>query len=194
MNEQERFANEERSAQNGSPADFDLLMSLALDDLLADDEQSAFERDLADVPLLAEKWMLWQELDRTLHEEPDVLPPPDFAQKFGVKLAQKSRRRRLWFGMAVGSLSIFLWLTVLFGAVGAGVYLILNAPGLSGDLIQNAALALTMLSNLLDTAADLVGATLLTPQVWAVTAGYCALLAMTIIFWTRFLRRSVQLA
>ncbi len=172
------------------PMDFALLMSLALDDLLDDEQQREFEYDLATYPLLAERWSLWQKVDQKLLEEPYVEPPQDFAQTFKMRLVQQERRRRLWFGLAVGSLSVTLWACMTLGLITGGGYVLVSQGDLLGQVIHNSAYFLSVVTNWFQTLSNTTGTILNTPQAYGILLGYALLSALILTGWTRLLRKS----
>lgn len=107
---------------------FSLLMSMALDDLLEGDEQVEFDLYLATYPSLAEEWQDWQALDVQLKAAPSVQPPVDFMVNFEMLLLQHERRRKLWWGMAFGSMAVILWVAVLVGLASLGAFVLFAQP------------------------------------------------------------------
>ena len=174
------------------PLDFALLMSLALDDLLDDEQQNEFERDLATYPMLAERWSLWQKVDQKLLEEPHQEPPHNFVSTFEARLAKQKRRRSLWFGMAIGSLSVTLWVCMTIGLIAGGGYILLNQGDLLGQAIHNFVYFSNAITNWLTTISGAAGTVLNTPQAYGIVLGYIALSAIILTVWTQFLRRSTM--
>ena len=76
--------------ESSIPDDFFLLMSLALDEMLSEEEANRFHAYLAQEPALVLEWQSWQSMDGRLHSEPVVEPPADFMAKFNLRLAEES--------------------------------------------------------------------------------------------------------
>lgn len=181
-------------AADDTYVDFTLLMSLALDGLLDEEQSKQFEADLALYPALAEEWQLWQELDADLMNTPAVEPPPDFMEKFEVRLDRHQRRRSLWFGVTIGLLIVLMWSSVVVGGVAVGAYILDNQGVWLGQLVHNVAYLFSVFSMWAGTLADTTATVLNMPQAWGVMLGYLALLTVILTFWTRFLRRTTQSA
>ncbi len=116
--------------------EFGLLMSLALDDLLDDQEQIAFDEYLERYPALADDWRQWQELNERLCAVPSVLPPAGFMENFEVRLLQQDRRRRLWLGFGFGAVVMLLSVGVILGTVSLGAFVILRQPDWLTQLVH----------------------------------------------------------
>lgn len=172
--------------------EFMLLMSLSLDDLADEAEAARFEDYLVNYPTFATQWHSWQRLHHQLAAMPHAEPPADFVERFETRLLQQERRRRLWLGMVIGSVTLLLWVGVMVGIFSMGAYLFVNQGVWLNDLIQNVTYAWVSLMQWLwagwETFAALAG----TPQGKAVGAGYL-LMAVTLLGgWLTLLRRSLQ--
>lgn len=177
---------------NESYVDFTLLMSLALDGLLDEEEQKQFEADLTHYPALAEQWQLWQQLDAKLTNAPAAAPPPDFMQKFEMRMEGQRRRRNLWFGVTIGLLTVLMWSSIVVGGVAVGAYILDNQGVWLSQLLHNMAYLFNVVSAWVDALADTTNTVLSMPQAWGVMLGYLTLLIVVLTFWTRFLRRTTQ--
>ena len=78
-----------KNEESSIPSEFSLLMSLALDDMLSDEEALRFHQCMEQDPALAEEWQQWQAVDIGLHQEPSVEPPSDFLAKFNQRLDEE---------------------------------------------------------------------------------------------------------
>lgn len=116
--------------------EFGLLMSLALDDLLDDEEQATFDDYLARYPVLADDWAQWQQLDTQLFAMPAAPPPSDFLERFEVRLVQQERRRRLWWGTGFAAVVVLLSLGIVLGTVSFGAYVVLRQPQWLSELVH----------------------------------------------------------
>ena len=172
--------------------EFMLLMSLSLDDLLDEAEAARFDQYLTDFPTLALHWQSWQRLHHGFVAMPPVEPPAGFVDRFETRLLQHERRRRLWFGMVVGGVTLLLWIGVIVGLFSMGAYLFVNQGSWLSALIQNLTYAWVTLGQWLKTGWETLGLFAATPQAKAVAVGYLLLAAALLGGWLTFLRRSLQ--
>ena len=100
--------------------EFMLLMSLSLDNLADAGEAAQFEDYLTRYPTFATQWQGWQRLHQQFVAIPHAEPPVGFVDRFEVRLIQQERRRRLWLGVLIGSLTFLLWAGVVVGGRMAG--------------------------------------------------------------------------
>jgi anti-sigma factor RsiW len=105
------------------------LISLSLDNLLAEDEQSTLEEHLQSCAACALAWDRMMQLDRMLTLEPEAAPPIDFKSRVMVKVSNYEKQRHLYPWMTL-ILSVVLlaammsiMLPVLF--VSLGLYRVL---------------------------------------------------------------------
>lgn len=190
MNWQEAPENAESAA--GEPIDFELMMSMALDGLLDEDEMTQFNADIATYPLLAEKWATWQELDQVLLAEPSIMPPLNFVQNFEARLAKEQRRRRLWFGVGIASVTVLLWLSIIIGVFSAGTYMAVNQGGWINDQVQSLIFLLNGVGAWAQTTVNTINIVLYSPQMWGIALAYTALMGGSLVYWGRLLKRSTQ--
>jgi anti-sigma factor RsiW len=86
-----------------------LLMSLALDGLLDDDEQHRLDRHLAGCAMCQAEWQAMQRVSTLLEEEPMLGPPLGFALRIERRLAARAKpRRRMFGGLAMLTSSVSL--------------------------------------------------------------------------------------
>lgn len=173
--------------------EFLLLMSLALDDLLDEEEAAQFTRYQQQDPALALQWQDWQQMHQQMCAMPHALPTPNFVDRFELRLVQQERRRRLWQGVWIGIVSLVLWATATAGVLSVGTYLFVNQTAVMRDIVQNvifffASLA-TWGNSLLITANSFVS----TPQAMGLGIGYLVLTMAMLVGWVFYLRRSTQL-
>ena len=82
--------------------DIGRLMSLALDQSLAQDEVRCLEEHLRQCPTCQEEWEAMQRASRLLTDAPLMGPPPGFAGRVMQRLARRqAHRRRLVAGVAL---------------------------------------------------------------------------------------------
>lgn len=172
--------------------DFEVMMSMALDGLLDEDEMTQFNADIQYYPLLAEKWATWQELDQLFVAEPSIMPPTNFVQNFEARLSKKQQRRKVWFGVGIASVTVLLWLSIIIGMLSAGAYIATNQGGWINDQAQSLVYLINGFGAWVQTTANTVNIVLYSPQMWGIALAYTALMGGILAYWTRLLRRSTQ--
>lgn len=190
MHWQEASDNADSTADE--PMDFELTMSMALDGLLDEDEMTQFYADIETFPLLAEKWATWQELDQVLLAEPSIMPPVNFVQNFEARLSKQQKRRRVWFGVGIASVTVLLWLSIVIGMLSAGAFIATSQGGWINDQAQSLVYLINGMGAWVQTTANTINIVLYSPQMWGVALAYTALMGGILAFWTRLLRRSTQ--
>ena len=172
--------------------EFMLLMSLALDNLADAGETAKFEEYLAAYPTLAVQWRSWQRLHNHFVALPSVAPAAGFVDRFEVRLLQQERRRRLWFGMAIGAITLILWIGVLVGLASMGAYLMVNQGSWVSAFVQNLTYAWITAAQWLESGWLAFAAFANTPQAKAIGVGYLLMAAALLGGWVSLLRRSVH--
>jgi hypothetical protein len=194
MNENRWMANAQQSESMNpeAQADFSLLMSLALDELLDEEDTQRFHGYLSHHTGCAYQWRQWQQLDRLLEAAPHMEPPSDFAQRVAWRLAQQERKRQLWWATAVGLLFVLLCIGAVSGMVALGLYLVLNQPHWLGGLIHTLAYSGATVQHWLATAGLTLNTLLSSPEVLGLGAAYLLVAVVLIAYWVRFLRRTTR--
>lgn len=172
--------------------EFMLLMSLALDKLADAGETAKFEEYLAAYPTLAVQWRSWQRLHNHFVALPSVAPTDGFVDRFEVRLLQQERRRRLWFGMAIGAITLLLWIGVLVGLASMGAYLVVNQGSWVSAFVQNLTYAWITMVQWVESGWLAFAAFAATPQAKAIGVGYLLMAAALLGGWVSLLRRSVH--
>lgn len=177
-------------------SDVQSLMSLAVDGLLDAEEMSRLNRRMEQDPALANDWQVWQELGNRFDNEPAMFPPEGFVEKVAIGLIAQQRRSKLRLGIVVGAATTFAWMLLMLALVGGGVYAVMYEPVWVGTQIQNmtqvAAMAADWIGIVTETVNRSVGAAFGTNQMWGVALAYVAAAGLILVFWTRFLRQSVN--
>jgi anti-sigma factor RsiW len=75
-----------------------LLMSLALDDMLEDEDRQQLEQHVQACPACRAEWEAMQAVSALFDDSPMVGPPLGFAVRVERKLAEKDKKRRQTFG------------------------------------------------------------------------------------------------
>ncbi len=172
--------------------EFMLLMSLSLDNLVDEAEKGQFEQYITQYPSLATQWQEWQRLHQQFDAMPHAAPAADFVGRFEVRLVQQERRRQLWLGAIIGSITFLLWLGIMAGLFSMGAYLFANQASWLSALIQNLTYAWVNVIQWVKTGWETFGTFASTPQARALGSGYLVIAAALLIGWLTFLRRSLQ--
>lgn len=173
--------------------EFLLLMSLALDGLLDETEQAKFDTYLDLYPSLTTQWNDWQSLHHQLAAMPHAAPAPNFVGRFELQLAQQERRRQLWQGLWIGTVTLLLWLIATAGVVSIGAYLFVNQSTLIANMVQNMIYLWTSLVTWLDMIINALNTFAATPQGIGLAIGYIVFSIALFGGWLSLLRRSTQL-
>jgi len=174
-------------------AEFDWLMSLALDDALDPDAQARFDAYLADDPALAESWRAWQWIDSEFTATPALTPPSGFVQRFDLRLAEVENERQqrvLLLSSATALLAVAL---VFMVTAGMGAFVFLTQGQWMGEQVRALALAYTFAHLWLATLGETVNTLINTPQAQFAAGVYALLLVMLVVAWVQLLRRSARL-
>lgn len=173
-------------------ADFFLLMSLALDELLDEDDTQRFHGYLSHHTGCTFQWRQWQQLHRQLDAAPHMEPPNDFAQRIARQLAQQERKRQLWWAAAVGALFALLCIGAVIGMVALGLYLVINQPHWLGSLIHTLAYGSATVQHWFATVGITLNTLLDSPQVLGLGVAYLLMAMVLLVYWVRFLRRTTR--
>lgn len=174
-------------------AEFDWLMSLALDNELDADAQARFDALLTDDPDLADAWRAWQWIDREFAATPALTPPSGFAQRFDLRLAEveKERQQRV---LLLSSAAALLAVTLVFAmTAGLGAFVFLTQGQWLGEQVRALALAYTSANLWFATVGETANAAISTPQAQLAGGLYALLLVMLVAGWVQLLRRSAHL-
>jgi anti-sigma factor RsiW len=172
--------------------EFSLLMSMALDELLDSDEQADFDSYLATYPTLAEEWQDWQALDIQLSSTPSVAPPTEFMLNFEVRLLQYERRRRLWWGMAFGSMAVVLWVAVLVGVASLGAFVLFGQPAWLTQAVHSLAYVSASFGTWVTAVGTAFGSVMSTQQAASLAMVYMLMSIAMVASWIYFLRHSTR--
>lgn len=174
-------------------AEFDWLMSLALDDLLDAEDQARFDTLLADYPQLGETWNAWQGLDRRLDAAPHVMPVSGFVVRFEARLAAEELReqQRMWALMA-GAVLLALAVGAL-ATIGIGNYVLTSHGAWLGSQLHNLTVAAATLSQWTQSLQSAAEALVNTPQARALGFVYAGLACLMALAGIQLMRRTAHL-
>lgn len=183
--------------------EFEMLMSLALDDRLTPAEAARFEALLAqgaaDLPEngrdidRAAQWEIWQEMDTLFDSTPAAAPPGGFSAGVLQQIAWQERRKRLWLGAAIGVAAVLLWGTALLGVLGLVALVSANQALWLGEMTQLLAYWWTAAAGFFVSALRSAAAILATAQARAVIMVYCVVATGMLGLWWLWLQRTTQL-
>lgn len=193
----ETFTQRAYGTTSSSPSteiqeEFNLLMSLALDDLLDGEEQDEFELYLATYPTLDREWQEWQMLDSQLKSTPAVQPPADFMLNFEMRLQQYERRRSLWWGIAFGGVAVVLWVAVMVGVASLGAFVLLGQPAWLTQAVHDLAYLSANANAWVTAAGSALSSILSTQQATTLALVYVLVSAAMVASWIFFLRHSTR--
>lgn len=174
-------------------AEFDWLMSLALDDQLDGDAQARFDALVADDPELAEAWRAWQWIDHEFSTTPAVTPSSGFVQRFELRLAEaeKERQQRVWLlSMTMALLAVALVFAI---TAGVGFFIFLTQGQWVGAQLRSLALVYTSINLWLTTLGEMANTLFNTPQAQVAMGVYVLASLGVVIAWVQLLRRSAHL-
>jgi len=131
--------------------DVGLLMSLALDQSITQDEVPCLEDHLERCPACQEEWEAMQRVSRTFTDAPLMGPPAGFADRVMQRLAQRqARRQRLSAGAALLVICLSLGALALPGIVRwlAMLWQVITEPSLLRHGVKLAAQLLNLAESL----------------------------------------------
>lgn len=169
-----------------------LLMSMALDGLLSDDEEARLLALLADDESLDEEWKQWQKVDSLLAGVPRAAPAGDFVARFDVRLDRRLRRAAVVRRGVFLSLAVVAWLGALVMLGTLGWYLWANQTQWMSDFVRELVYYPSAVSIWLRAVRSTFSATISEPQSFAVACGYAAATAMLMVGWLWFLKRTTR--
>jgi len=173
--------------------EFHGLMSLALDDLLDDEDSRRFAAHLADYPALAATWDEWQTLDRQLDALPHAEPAPGFVNRFEARLAayeQAQQQRVLAFSLIA---AVIAGLLAFASVVGFASFLLSTQGPWIGEQMRNAVYLSVVLNNWMRSLTDALAGLAASPQMQGVGIVYVVVAATMIVGWVELLRRNARL-
>jgi anti-sigma factor RsiW len=192
MNEQDPIDSGNTDKMNPTGAgneEWLMLMSLALDGALDQEEQALFAAELARNPFLAAEWAQWQAMDRHLDTLPAVSPPREFAARFDARLDAHVARVKLWTTVVIaGAAAAILIGVVALCAVYGGAILAGYGSYLSALWVSSTSSLITA-NSWYNTASTTAEVLVNTPQARAIMIGYLAAALAAGAGWLFWLRR-----
>lgn len=174
-------------------AEFDWLMSLALDDQLDNDDLARLKMLTAENEDLALTWKAWQWIDSEFSATPSLTPPSGFVQRFEARLAEQEQQRQqrvLLLSTALALMALFL---VFLSTAGVGAFVLFTQGHWIGEQIRQMTLAYTSANVWFTSSVETAAAVAQTPQAQIVGALYALVMASMVAAWVYLLRRSARL-
>lgn len=172
--------------------EYQMLMSMALDDLLDSEERVRLDHHLIACKPCHRQWEIWQGIDQQFQFAPEALPPVGFVQKFENRLERREANRTLRVGVTLAVLTLALWLV---GIAGIGLvlgYLVMNGVGWFAETFEWLAYGWTFAQVIGVSTWRVVVGLIDHPSTAAAVACYVLLSVTILAGWTRFLKRSIQ--
>ncbi len=184
-------AREDNARQ--AEAEFDWLMSLALDDQLDDGDLARLEALTAEHDELAQTWRAWQWIDSEFSATPSLTPPSGFVQRFEARLAEQEKQRQQRVLLLSAALAIMALLVVFFSTAGVGAFVLLTQGQWIGEQVRTLTLAYTSANLWFTSSVEAVAAVVQTPQAQVGGVLYALAMAVMVAAWVYLLRRSAHL-
>jgi len=187
--------NNETRADNTQQieAEFDWLMSLALDDQLDGDERARLDTLTAEHEDLALTWKAWQWIDREFSATPSLTPPSGFVQRLEARLAEQEQQRQQRVLLLSAALAMMALFVVFLATAGVGMFVLLTQGHWIGEQIRLLALTYTSANLWIASSVEAAAAVARTPQAQVVGALYAAAMVAMVTAWVQLLRRSARL-
>lgn len=167
-----------------------MLMSMALDGLLDEDERARLDGMIAADPGLAETWRQWCKVDVAFVEAPRELPVAGFTNRFEARLEAKLAKERSRQRVIMATVATFVWTSVLVLAGLLLWYLLMNQGPMLNAFARETAYYGRAISIGIGALRNTATATFSAPQSIAVAIGYTLATAALLYVWVRFLRRT----
>lgn len=174
-------------------AEFDWLMSLALDGQLDATEQVRFDTLVADHEQLAVVWKAWQWIDSEFDATPSLAPSTGFVQRFELRLAEEEKQRQQRVLLLSTALALMALLVVFLSTASVGAFVFLTQGQWLGEQIRSLALAYTSVNLWFTSGLDTVASFAQTPQAQVVGVLYALMMVGLVAAWVQLLRRSARL-
>lgn len=169
-----------------------MLMSLALDGLLNEEEEARLFSLIADDEALDTSWKQLQKVDALLTQTPRAIPAADFTARFDSRLDKKMGRARVRKRIALAMLAIIGWLSVVTVVAAAGWYLWANQTQWMSDFVRELVYYPSAVSIWTRAVQSTLSATLSEPQSIAFVFSYAAAGALLLTGWMWFLKRTTR--
>jgi hypothetical protein len=171
-----------------------LMMSLSLDGLLDEEEESQLQARLARNDALAATWQLWRRVDQTLTQALHVAPPLGFVHRFEQRLADYEQKALQRANLFVVMAATLIWVGLLAVLIGAGVYAYTNQALWMNNLIHRLTLYAANLNQWWNALQIVLTSAFSSPQTVSMAVGYACAGGAILLWWVHFLRNSTHAA
>ena len=170
-------------------ADYTLWMSMALDGMLAPEEERELHRHLSVCPECHALWETWMRMDEGLRTAPMATPSPGFPARVEARLrAHELRRRGAIGGLLMLLGSIALWSVLLLAVAAVVVWWLLGNPPALVWLMRLLITTISTFSVLLQVV-RLIWESLTDPSVQPFMVGYASIMLGLAILWLHMVHR-----
>lgn len=174
-------------------AEFDWLMSLALDEQLGAGEQTRFDALRADYAALEQAWQAWQWIDSEFEATPALTPNSGFVQRFELRLAQQEQQSQQRVLLLSAALALAAMGMVALATTGLGAFVFLTQGQWVGEQVRALALAYTSANLWAGSSVEALVAVVNTPQAQIVGGVYALMLVILVTAWVQLLRRNARM-
>jgi predicted anti-sigma-YlaC factor YlaD len=180
------------SYHGGDHDNYQMLMSLALDNLLDSSEEEALALHLSSCSPCNRQWQIWQKVDQQFEMAPLLVEPLDFASAVAARIAVKERRRQAQVGLLLAILTFAVW---AIGFAGMGLllgFVLYSQVTWFGETLHWLAYAWTSASVVVSSLWGILLSLSDNPSAIVVVACYIILAVVSLVGWTHFLRRTTH--
>lgn len=164
-------------------------MSLALDGLLADDEQEAFDQHLAACEPCRTRWLKWQRISDVLWVEPFAGPAQGFALRVDSLVQHEQRRReRMLGGLVLVGGTVSIWAVAALSVAITVIVGLAVTPGARWQIAEYFGFGSQAAAVVVRSATALRDSLLTMPGPGVLAAALCVLVALMalwawLVFW-----------
>ncbi len=165
--------------------EYTLWMSLALDNMLAPEQERALQAHLATCPACQAMWQQFTRLDRQLRAAPSMAPAPGFSARVDARLrARRARRYGALGGLLLLAGTTTLWLALVLTAILGTTWWLAHRPLFLIRLVQIATAFFSTLEAL-ENALRLMWEVLTAPPMQPIVLGYASVMLILGLLWIR---------
>jgi hypothetical protein len=169
-----------------------VLMSLALDGMLSEQEELHLNALLAEDSEAAQTWLQWQKMDAMFGDVARVVPVEGFVMRFEQHLDVMERRQLAQRRMLIGATASLAWLATLVLIVALGWFLVVNQTQWMNDFVRELVYYPSAVTIWWRAVLSSFSATVSEPQSLALAGSYAASAMVLLYVWLRLLRRTTR--
>ncbi|MCB0201999.1 MAG: zf-HC2 domain-containing protein [Caldilineae bacterium] len=169
-------------------------MSLALDGMLADAEQAAFDQHLAACEPCRTRWLKWQRISDVLWVEPFAGPAPGFALRVDDLVQREQRRKeRILGGVVLVGGTVSIWMVAALSVAITVLVGLAIAPGARWQIAEYLGFGSQAVAVVVRSVTALRDSLLTMPGPGGLVAALCVLVALMALWvWLVFWNNSQQ--